>query len=251
MKSVALTLAACAALAIAGCSKSEAGSSAAPAAPVAAKAAPAGQSWTDIVVKTPEGYVMGNPDAPIKVAEYGSRLCPTCGALAHEGYDPLTRKYVASGKVSFEFREFMVHGPADFPPALLGLCVDKAAYFPLLEQMFADQKQFDDGITKLTAAQQQQLQGAKPDQIIRMLADAEGIVPYMKQRGLTEAKARACLADHATIDMLTKQTQGKGPTDGGGDGTVQGTPTLLINGKVVPGAITWPQLEAALKAAGA
>ena len=233
------------ALALAACSGGDAGGNAAP---VAARPAPAGQNWAETVAKTPEGYVMGNPEAPIKLAEYGSRLCPTCGALAREGYDPLVKNYVATGKVSFEFREFLVHGPADLPLALLGLCVDKAAFFPVLEAMFRDQASFGDGLQKLTPAQQQALQAQanKPDVLIAMLADAEGIVPYMKQRGLPEAKIKACLADHATIDQLTKQTQDKT-----NDGTVTGTPTLLINGKVVPGAITWPQVEAALKAAGA
>ena len=239
-----LAILALAALALTACSKSDAGGS--PAAPVAAKAAPAGQNWADTVTKTAEGYVMGNPDAPIKLAEYGSRLCPTCGALAREGYDPLTKKYVATGKVSFEFREFLVHGPADLPPALLGLCVDKAAFFPVLEQMFHDQAQFDDGLTKMTPAQQQQLQAAKPDQVVAMLAAAEGVIPYMKQRGLPEAKINACLADRATVDKLTKQTQDKT-----NDGTVTGTPTVMLNGKVLTGAVTWPQVEAALKAAGA
>lgn len=243
---LALPTVALACLALVGCSKNDAGGTAAAAAPVAAKPAPAGQSWADVVAKTPEGYVMGNPDAPIKLVEYGSRLCPTCGALAREGYDPLTRKYVSTGKVSFEFREFLVHGPADLPPALLGLCVDKAAFFPVLEQMFHDQAQFDEGLQKMTPAQQQQLQAAKPDQVVTMLADGEGVIPYMKQRGLPEAKIAACLADRATIDRLTKQTQDKT-----NDGTVSGTPTVLLNGKVLTGAITWPQVEAALKAAGA
>ncbi|MCB8829698.1 DsbA family protein, partial [Escherichia coli] len=107
------------------------GTPAAPAAPVAAVAAPAGQHWTDVVAQTKEGYVMGNPDAPIKLVEYGSRLCPTCGALAREGYQPLTTKYVDSGKVSFEFREFLVHGALDMPPTLLGNCTSKEAFFPL------------------------------------------------------------------------------------------------------------------------
>ena len=235
-------------LALSACSKGDGAGNGTAAAPVAAKAAPAGQNWSETVSKTAEGYVMGNPDAPIKLAEYGSRLCPTCGALAREGYDPLIKNYVSSGKVSFEFREFMVHGPADLPPALLGNCVDKAAFFPVLEQMFHDQAGFDEGLQKMTPEQQQalQAQASKPDVLIKMLAEAEGIVPYMKQRGLPEAKIQACLANRAEVDRLTKQTQDKT-----NDGTVSGTPTLLINGKVVNGAITWPQVEAALKAAGA
>ena len=86
-------------LALAACSKNDStGNVDQPAAaPVAAAAAPAGQNWTETVVKTPEGYLMGNPNAPIKLVEYGARSCPTCGAFAREAYRPLTEKYVASG----------------------------------------------------------------------------------------------------------------------------------------------------------
>ena len=250
MKRLASPLLFAAAALLAGCGSGGDGNGSAPSAPagsVKAVAAPAGSDWTQQVRQTPEGgFVMGNPDAPLKLVEYGSRLCPTCGALAREGYDPLTKNYVNTGKVSFEFREFMVHGPADFPPALLGNCVDKAAFFPVLEQMFHDQAQFDDGLTKMTPAQQQALQGAKPVQVFKALADAEGIIPYMKQRGLTQAKIDQCMTDQAMIDKFTKTTQDKTA-----DGTVKGTPTVLINGKVADNAITWPQVEAALKAAGA
>ena len=87
-----------------------AGNSSAPAAPVAAVTAPAGQSWLDTVAQTEGGFRVGNPDAPVKLIEYGARSCPTCGAFAREGAEPLLNNYVASGKVSFEFRDFLVHG---------------------------------------------------------------------------------------------------------------------------------------------
>lgn len=53
-------------------------------------------------MKTPEGYPMGNPNAPIKLAVEYARSCPTCGAFVCEAYRPLTEKYVATGKVSFD-----------------------------------------------------------------------------------------------------------------------------------------------------
>jgi protein-disulfide isomerase len=49
----------------------------------------------------------------------------------------------------------------------------------------------------------------------------------------------------AKIDALTKQTQ-----DRGADGTVSGTPTLILNGTKIDG-ISWADVEKALKAAGA
>ena len=238
-------LAALGALTLAGCSGGDAGNTTA-AAPVAAKAAPAGQSWTDTVVKTPEGYRIGNPDAAVKLAEYGSRLCPTCGAFAREGYEPLMKDYVATGKVSFEFREFLVHGAPDLPPSLLGNCVGTATFFPLLEQMYANQQSFSEKLTNASPAVQEQLKAAKPAQAVGIMADTMGLVDFVKQRGLPEAKARACLADMASIDRLTKQTQDKTA-----DGTVSGTPTFLINGKVAKDVLSWSGLQQALKAAGA
>ena len=243
-----LFAAALAALALAGCSNQGNGgnTTAAATAPVAAKPAPAGQSWTDTVVKTAEGYRVGNPDAPVKVAEYGSRLCPTCGAFAREGYEPLMKNYVNTGKVSLEFREFLVHGAPDLPPSLLGNCVPPATFFPLLEAMYANQQGFNDKLIAAPAAVQDRLKTAKPVEAVGILADTMGLVDFVKQRGLPEAKARACLADMGQIDRLTKQTQ-----DRTNDQTVTGTPTFLINGKVAQGVITWGQLEPALKAAGA
>ncbi|MDB5696603.1 MAG: protein-disulfide isomerase [Sphingomonas bacterium] len=235
---LSLSLAAC------GGTTGSTGDNTAAAAPVAGTAAPAGQDWTQTVARTAEGFVMGNPNAPIKLVEYGSRLCPTCKAFADAGYKPLTENYVKAGKVSFEFREFLVHGPADMPPALLGTCVGTEPFFPLMEQMFANQPQFTDKF----AAAQQALQTAPPAQRFRAMADAMGLVDFVKQRGVPEAKAQACLTDAAEIDRLTKITQDKGP---GGDGTVAGTPTFLLNGKVAEGAISWAQVEEALKKAGA
>lgn len=238
---------ACLALALAGCSKGDATGNVAAAAPVAAAPAPAGQNWTETVSKTPEGgYRMGNPDAPIKLVEYGSRLCPTCGAFAREGYEPLTKTYVASGKVSFEYREFLVHGAPDLPPALLGLCGGAQPFFPILEQMYQNQQGFDEKLQAMSPAIQAQLQKSTPVDAIRIMAEQMGLIDFIKQRGIPEAKARQCLADKPMIDFLTKVTQDKTA-----DGTVTGTPTFLINGKTATGVITWPQMVQALKAAGA
>ena len=220
------------------------------AAPVAAAPPPAGRDWTQVVAKTEQGYQMGNPAAPIKLVEYGSRLCPTCGAFANTGYASLTENYVKTGKVSFEFREFLVHGPPDMAPALLGRCVGTDAFFPMLEQMFANQEQFTGRWQAMTPAQQQQIAAAPPAQAFRLWAENMGLIDFVKARGLPEAQARACIASQSEIDRLTKQTQDNGPGPAG-NGTVSGTPTFLINGQVAEGVVSWPAMETALKNAGA
>lgn len=235
------------ALALAGCSgkDTDATGNVAAAAPVAAASAPAGQNWTEIVAKTDEGYRMGNPEAPIKLVEYGSRTCPTCGAFGREGFEPLQKNYVATGKVSFEFRDYLVHGVQDLPPALVGQCGGAAPFFPILEQQYVNQPAMFEKLQALSPQQQQQINSAPPAQAIVLLGEAMGMVDFVKQRGIPEAKARACLADKKVVDALTKVYQ-----DATASGTVTGTPTFLINGKKAD-AITWAQLEPLLKAAGA
>ncbi|MDY0958187.1 thioredoxin domain-containing protein [Sphingomonas sp. CFBP8993] len=240
--SAPLALAACGS----GNGNGDANSTGPAAAPLAAVAAPAGKDWTQVVSKTAEGYVMGNPNAPIKLVEYGSRLCPACGAFAREGYEPLVNNYVKTGKVSWEFREFLIHGAPDLPPALLGICAGEQTFFPLLEQMYQSQQGFNDKLQAMPPAMQQQLQNAKPVDAIKAMAEQMDLINFVKQRGLPEAKARECLGNMLEIDRLTKQTQ-----DRGADGTVTGTPTFILNGKPLKGAISWSDVQAALKNAGA
>ncbi|MEG3123772.1 DsbA family protein [Sphingomonas sp. GB1N7] len=233
-------------IALAACGdNSGTANSGSPAAPVAAAPVPSGQDWTQTVAQTKEGgFVMGNPAAPIKLVEYGSRLCPTCGAFANTGMKPLIDTYVKSGKVSYEFREYLVHGAPDFAPALLGRCVGTTAFFPVLEQMFAAQSTI---LPKMEDAQafQATLQGKPPEVFSTAWAEKLGYIDFVKQRGLPEAKARACLTDKAEIDKMVKNM------DVGTQMGVSGTPSFFLNGNQLQGAISWEQVEQQLKAAGA
>jgi len=217
----------------------------APAGSVKAESAPAGQDWTQTVSQGPEGgYGAGNPDASLKLVEYGSRLCPTCGAFANTGMRPLMDNYVKTGKVSYEFREFLVHGAPDFPPALLGRCGGTQPFFPLLEEMFAAQATI---LTKMedAGAFQQAQQGKAPGVMFTNWAEKLGYIDFVKQRGIPEAQARACLTDEKQIEALTKYM------DAGTEKGVQGTPTFFLNGKKLDNVVTWDGVEGALKSAGA
>lgn len=238
------------ALLLAACGGNGGGNSSEPAAPVAAVKPPAGQDWTQTVSVTPEGgFVMGNPNAPIKLVEYGARTCPTCGAFSKEAAEPLARDYVATGKVSFEFRDYLVHGSQDLAAALLGQCGGPGAFFPILDQMYASQEQW---LNKLFAAAQGdpsfegRLQAQTPAQQMATLADTMGLVDFVKQRGVPEPRARACLADTTKMDQLAKATQ-----EATQSGRVTGTPTFYLNGERIENAVSWPQVRDALERAGA
>jgi protein-disulfide isomerase len=233
------------ALALAACGGSDQTANiTAPANSVAAVTAPAGQDWTQVVAKTPEGgYVMGNPAAKLKLVEYGSRTCPTCGAFGQTGMQPLEQTYVKTGKVSYEFRDFMVHAP-DLGVATLGHCAGTAPFFPILEQMYLEQPGFLEKLENATPFQQS-IQSKTPQQQAVAWVEHLGYLDFLKQRGVPEQQARACLADPKLIKEITDLSQAA--IDQG----VTGTPTFFLNGQKLDGAVSWQQIEQALQAAGA
>lgn len=218
---------------------------ASPAAPVAGAAAPSGTAWTDKVERTAEGgYRMGNPNAPIKLIEYGSRTCSHCAAFAVTGMEGL-KGYVGSGKVSYEFRDFLLN-PIDLGAALLGQCAGPGPFFPILEQMYAEQANILKNGPGQDEAFAKQVEAMPPQQRIVALAERFGYLGFVQERGVPEAQGRACLTDQAKVQALVKSNE-----DATKQYSIPGTPTFILNGKVLENTGTWPQVEAALKGAGA
>ena len=56
------------------------------------------------------GFMMGNPNAKVKLVEIGALTCPHCREFDEEGVPTLVDKYVKSGQVSWEFRTYLLHG---------------------------------------------------------------------------------------------------------------------------------------------
>lgn len=214
-------------------------------APVAAAKAPAGTDWATTVSETADGgFQMGNPNAPVKLIEYGSRTCPHCAKFAADSAGGLP-KYIESGKVSYEFRDFPIHAP-DVAAIMLGRCGGPAPFFAILEQMFAAQPQMLPKLEGLPADTQAKVQAMSPLQQSAFWADKIGYKEFVEQRGVTTEQANACLADATVIDKINKSlatadTKYK----------ISGTPTFILNGDVIQNVNTWDGVEQALKGAGA
>lgn len=215
------------------------------AAPVAAAKAPAGTAWTTTVSETADGgFQMGNPNAPLKLVEYGSRTCPHCAKFSADSSGGLPR-YIDSGKVSYEFRDFPIHAP-DLAAIMLGRCGGPAPFFTILEQMFAAQPEMLPKLEKLAADAQAKIQGMTPIQQATFWADTVGYREFVEQRGVTAQQANACLADNSVIDKVTKSLATADTKY-----HISGTPTFILNGDVMADINTWDGVEKALKAAGA
>ena len=233
-------------LALAACNSATNNTTVAVAGPVAAVAPPVGTEWTTVVSETPEsGMRMGNPDAPIKIVEYGSLTCPACAAFSVQGTEPLKTKYIATGKVSWEYRSLLLHAP-DLMASLAYKCGGPAPFFALLDASYADMQNWLGKLAELPQAEQQRLQSLPIAAQNTEYARLSGRDEFVIQRGITREALAQCLADPAKIAALDKVRK-----DAFEKYNVQGTPTFFINDAVVPNVATWADLEPQLRAAGA
>ena len=209
-------------------------------APALSKAPP--PNWLATIASTPEGGVrMGNPAAPVKLVEYGSRSCPVCGRFAAESAD-LRAKYIASGKVSYEFRDVLIH-PQDLGAAIIGKCVSDRNFFVVLDAMYANQAALNHRAETIPVTRYDQIAAMKPLAAARAWSDAAGYTDLVRQAGMPEARIAACFANPQAIPTLGRRLEAAQKAG------VDGTPSFFINGRKA-NAILWSQLEPLLKAAG-
>lgn len=92
---------------------------------------------TDIPVN---GRTIGDPNAPVKVVEWGDYQCPPCGIFAREVEPQLISEYVATGKVLFEFRDLAFLGDESVQAAeAAGCALDQGKYWPFHDTVYANQ----------------------------------------------------------------------------------------------------------------
>jgi protein-disulfide isomerase len=211
---------------------------------------PPGGTWADVVNATSAGgFMMGNPDAKVKLIEIGSLSCPHCKAFEDEGAPTLVEKYVKSGQVSWEFRPYLIHGPIDMAADLIVRCNGVKTFFPLTQALYKDQAVWMAKVETLPQDKLTQIQNLPTNQIFVAMASLLGLQDWAAMRGVPQAKSNQCLSDQKMIDQEVQYSSDV--NNGYPDFT--GTPSFIINGKLLPNPPTgsWdklqPQLDAALK----
>jgi protein-disulfide isomerase len=171
-------------------------------------------SSADLLTPGPLGdEVLGAANAPVTIIEYASMTCPHCAQFHATTYPEMKKKYIDTGKIRFIFREFPLDALAA-AGSMLARCAGKDKFFPLVETLFAQQK---DWVTQ------------KPLQ--PMLAIA-------KQAGFTQESFDKCLANQEVLNGIEQGRQRAAQKLG-----VQSTPTFFINGKMFRGTLTMEELD--------
>jgi protein-disulfide isomerase len=247
MKPYAFLACATALVALAGCNKNDQ-SNVTSSEPVKLQqvAPPPGGDWTQVVNATSAGYMMGNPNAKVKLVEIGALTCPHCREFEEKGAPVLVDKYVKSGQVSWEFRPYLLHG-LDLPAVLIAGCNGAQSFFPLMKALYDDQEKWIAKVQGAPEAEAERVQNLPINQQFVALARMAGLQDWAAARGVAQAKSTQCLSNEKEINRLVQVSS---------DVTNQfpsfeGTPSFVINGTMLDKTATWeklqPQLDAALK----
>lgn len=202
-----------------------------------------GADWRATVTATADGgMAVGNPKAKVSLVEYASMTCPHCREFAQSGMSPLLANYVKSGKVRFEFRNFVLNG-YDLAASLVARCAGPSRFFPATERLFAEQPKWIARIQSTPPAKIKSASALPAEKQLAAMADIAGLKPLGIASGIPAARLDQCLADKDAAERLFAFARKASAEEG-----VKGTPTFFLNGKRVDGA-DWAAVEAAIKAA--
>jgi protein-disulfide isomerase len=183
-------------------------------------------SITPIARAPTDGLQIGDPAAPVLVELFEDFQCPGCKAFTDSVEPQLLEAYVTTGQARLVFRQYPFIGAESLQAAYASMCAN-------------EQGRFWDYHDMLFANQVGENRGAFADR--RLLAFAEDL-------GLDMDAFRTCFNDQTYETEIAQDLQA------GQQAGVRSTPTVMVNGEIVPsatpGSITgFAEISAAIEAA--
>lgn len=200
-------------------------------------------TWVRTLTKTEEGgFLMGNPDAAVKLVEFGSLSCSHCATFHAESMRELKGQYIASGDVSYELRTFVLNQP-DFIATMLARCSTPEQFYALADAFFERQQAWMTPFMQMSEADIAQLEGLDQKAALVRFGQLGELDEFVKARGIAPSQFQSCVTDsgsQAELEAIRKSAIE--------DYNLTGTPTFAINGERID-AGNWAQVKEALDAA--
>ena len=164
---------------------------------------------------------IGNPDAPVKIVEYASLTCSHCAHFHNDILPSLKSKYIDTGKVYLEFREFPLNDPA-LKATLTARCLPTERYDSFVGLLFETQDKWANNVDYMNTLRQN-----------------------AKLAGLSDEMFDACQNAPALKLKIAEQMQ-----EAQDKYKISSTPTFIINGgeEVIQGAQPLENFERAFRA---
>lgn len=173
-----------------------------------------------------EGYLLGNPDAPVQVIEFADFECPACGQFATVTGPDVRTRLVETGLISYRFYDFpLAMHPNTWDASNAAACANaQGMFWAYHDALFANQHRWSGYATR------------RPKGVLQELAE---------QTGLDADAWEDCFDDRrfqANVEANMREGERRG---------VSQTPTFIIGDRMIPGAISYDRFKAYVDSAAA
>ena len=167
---------------------------------------------------------LGKPDAPVVMLNYSDYRCPFCAKFSRDIEPGLIKRYVDSGVLRIEWRDFPIFGEESLQGAKAGRAAAAQGKFWQYQ----------------AAIYQEAPENGHPS------LPHDKLLDYAKKVGITDIpKFESDMNDPATMSAI------RADVSEGSEIGVSSTPTFLINGEPILGAQPADQFESAIEQAKA
>lgn len=167
---------------------------------------------------TAADYVLGNPNAPVTVIEYGSFACPHCAEWEIGVFSAFKERFIDTGQVRFVFRDLPTQPVVEaIRSAAIARCAAPGRYYDVVHALFLWQ-----GTARNI--------GPVSEWYDRAIAVS----------GRSAQEINACAADPAIEAAIWRTAQG-----GSAAGAAK-TPTFFVNGRRLEGVVPIEDFAAAI-----
>lgn len=165
-------------------------------------------AYADDVKLYDDDRIVGSPDAPITIVEYASLTCPHCASFHANTYPELKKQWIDTGRAKLVFRHFPLDG-IGLRAAAVSNCLEGERHFGFIEI--------------LMKSMQQWARAADPTKALAQIAALAGI---------NQEQFEKCFNDEAEMDKILARR-----TEANTEYNVNSTPSFLVNGRLVTGAL--------------
>jgi protein-disulfide isomerase len=168
---------------------------------------------------TAEGYVLGNPNAPVQVLEFADFECPACGDFAVVTEPDVRKRLVETGQISLRFLDFpLANHRNSLAASNAAACAnEQGKFWEMHDAIFENQDRWS-AITT-----------SRPKGVFEELA---------RQVGLDVGKWEECFdTQKYRLNILANQREGERRRVGS-------TPTFVIGSRMIPGNLGFDRIRA-------
>jgi protein-disulfide isomerase len=185
-------------------------------------AAPSSEGADSILQRANNGRTQGSQSARLTVVEISDFQCPYCRAFFDSTYRKFDSAYVQTGKVRMMYVNLpLPMHPQAFAAAKTAMCAAaQGKFWPMHDKLFSSQREW----------------GGQTDA-------AQRFAKYAQDLGLNMPAYHDCVDNDRTAPLILNDVM---QASGAG---VNGTPTFVINGRLLSGALPFSELSQQIDAA--